>query len=219
MAVICPTVTAYNLHEYREQLERILPFATRIHIDLMDGEFAPTTSPPIDHLWIPHGVIVDIHLMYRRPMEQLELLKYLNPHMVIIHAEADVHHALFAAEMHKEGIKAGIAFLQDTDIQGVEDKISGFDHGLLFSGHLGHHGGQADLSLLHKVAELKEHHPDMEIGWDGGINEQNVIQLVEGGVEVLNAGSYIQKSPDPHSAYAKLFSNINNSVLSNRRKY
>ena len=42
MAVICPTVTAVSEHDYKEQLLRLKPFAKRIHIDLMDGRFAPT---------------------------------------------------------------------------------------------------------------------------------------------------------------------------------
>ncbi len=53
MAVICPTVTAYDPHEYREQMERVEPFAKRIHIDLMDGHFAPTKSPGLKHVWWP----------------------------------------------------------------------------------------------------------------------------------------------------------------------
>jgi len=79
-----------------------------------------------------------------------------------------------------------------------------FDHVLVFSGNLGRHGGEADLGLLEKVRQIKAHHPEVEIGWDGGINDQNVKQLVEAGVEVLNVGGYIQKADDPEHAYATL---------------
>jgi ribulose-phosphate 3-epimerase len=75
---------------------------------------------------------------------------------------------------------------------------------LVFSGNLGHHGGEADLGLLEKVRQIKVHHPEVEIGWDGGINDQNVKQLVEAGVEVLNVGGYIQKADYPERAYATL---------------
>ena len=40
----------------------------------MDGVLAPTKSPDIEDIWLPHGVQVDIHLMYQEPMEQLEAL-------------------------------------------------------------------------------------------------------------------------------------------------
>src|SRR5690606_44954 len=105
MPVICPTVTAFEPHEYRAQMERAAGLAKRIHIDLMDGEFAPSVSPPLAQVWWPHGIKADIHLMYQRPMEQLNQLIKLKPHMVIVHNEAHVHHMHFAAELHGHGIK------------------------------------------------------------------------------------------------------------------
>lgn len=204
MAVICPTVTAYDLHEYRAQIERIVPFAERIHIDLMDGEFAPTHSPDLRGIWLPVGVICDIHLMYAHPMDFLEQLIKLQPNMVIIHNEVTVHHMHFAAELHKAGIKTGLALLQDTPVAYAEQIMHSFDQVLIFSGNLGHHGGEADLTLLNKVKEVREHHPDVEIAWDGGINLDNAKQLVDAGVDVLNVGGFIQKADDPATQYQQL---------------
>ncbi len=204
MAVICPTVTAYDSDEYRAQVNRLMPFAERIHIDLMDGEFAPTQSPPLAQIWLPGHKVCDIHLMYHNPMEYLAQLIKLRPNMVVIHNEASVHHMHFAAELHKEGIKAGLALLSDTPVEYAEQIMHSFDHVLIFSGNLGHHGGTADLELLEKVQQVRLLHPEAEIGWDGGINDQNAAQLIEAGVDVLNAGGYIQKASDPVAAYATL---------------
>jgi ribulose-phosphate 3-epimerase len=204
MADICPTITAYDEYEYNEQMRRLKPFAERIHIDLMDGEFAPTVSPPLDHVWWPHEQTADIHLMYQHPMEYMRKLVHLKPHMVIIHNEAQVHHMHFAAELHREGIKAGLAILQNTPIEWAYQIMHSFDHVLVFSGNLGHHGGEADLKLLDKVRKIREHHPDAEIGWDGGINDKNAQALTEAGVDVLNVGGYIQRADDPEAAYGTL---------------
>lgn len=204
MAVICPTVTAYDTHEYREQMERVEPFAKRVHIDLMDGHFAPTKSPDLKHVWWPDGVTADVHLMYQRPLPHLPALIRLRPHLVIIHAEADVDHAQFAKSLRKVGIRAGLALLHDTPAERVKSIVKTFDHLLVFSGHLGYHGGQADLKLLHKVAELSGLNPEAEIGWDGGITDQNAKQLADAGVDVLNTGGFIQRAPEPKDAYAKL---------------
>lgn len=204
MAVICPTVTAFEPHEYREQIERLEPFAKRIHIDLMDGEFAPTKSPPLEQIWWPLVFKADLHLMYQRPMEYLGLLIQLQPSLVIIHNEADVHHMDFAAKLHAENIKAGLAILADTPVEYAYQIMHSFDHVLVFSGDLGKHGGQADLGLLDKVQKIRAHHPDVEISWDGGINDQNARQLVDAGVDVLNVGGFLQKSKNPQAAYAKL---------------
>lgn len=203
-AAICPTITAYDLAEYKLQMDRVSPFAGRVHIDLMDGEFAPTKSPELAKVWWPHQLQADVHLMYRRPMDYLQQLLDLRPQMVVIHNEAEVHHMRFAAELHKAGIRAGLAILRDTPIEHAYQIMHSFDHVLIFSGHLGYHGGEADLGLLDKVKKVREHHPDAEIGWDGGINERNARQLVDAGVEVLNVGGFIQASHDPYAAYAKI---------------
>ena len=65
MAVICPTVTAAEPHEYREQIERIAPFAHRIHIDLADGVFTPNKLIDLMQVWWPVGMVADIHRMCR----------------------------------------------------------------------------------------------------------------------------------------------------------
>ncbi len=204
MAQVCPTVTAYEIGEFQRQLAVLRPFAKRIHIDMMDGDFAPTISPRLRDISLPPHLKTDIHLMYRRPMEALDDLIRLRPNMVIIHNEADVHHMHFAAELHKEGIKTGLALLQDTPVHYTEQILHSFDHVLIFSGNLGHHGGEANLALLDKVQEVHQIHPDAEIGWDGGINITNAAKLIEGGVDVLNVGGYVHRATNPKDAYATL---------------
>lgn len=204
MAAICPTVTAYDTATFDAQLSNVLPFAERIHLDLMDGDFAPTTSPALTDISLPPHKTYDIHLMYRHPMEALPQLIKLRPHLVIIHNEAEVHHMHFAAELHKEGIKVGLALLQDTPVHYAQQIMHSFDHVLVFSGHLGYHGGSAELGLLDKVRAIRAEHPAVEIGWDGGITADNARQLVETGVDVLNVGGYIQRASDSKAAYATL---------------
>lgn len=207
--VVCPTITAFDIGEYNRQIDRVEGFATRVHIDLMDGDFAPTTSPSLKDIWWPHKFVADIHLMYQHPMDYLKELIHLKPHMVIVHNEADVHHMHFAAELHKEGIKTGLAVLQDTPIEHAYQIMHSFDQVLVFSGNLGHHGGSSvDFELLEKVKKIKDHHPEVEIAWDGGINAENAKQLVEAGVDVLNVGGFIQKSDDPKIAYQLLLKSI-----------
>lgn len=206
MAVICPTVTAYNEHDYKEQILRLKPFAERIHIDLMDGEFAPTVSPSLDRIWWPHELRADIHLMYQNPMDYLDVLIRLKPRMVVIHNEAHVHHMHFAAELHRHDILTGLALLHDTPVEYAYQIMHSFDHILVFSGDLGHHGGHADIGLLDKVAKIRAHHPDAEIGWDGGINDEVAPLLIAAGVQVLNVGGFIQKADDPAKMYEILTS-------------
>jgi len=203
-ASICPTVTAFNIEEYRAQIERLRPFANRIHIDLMDGSFAPTKSPKIEEIYLLEDIKNDVHLMYKKPHEFLSQIIELKPHLLVVHYEADILHSQFIQQLHDAGIYAGLAVLQDTPIESLISVIDGYDHVLIFSGKLGHHGGKADLSLLTKVKVIKQAYPDVEVSWDGGISKENIDRLVSGGVDVLNVGSFIQRASNPKVAYGIL---------------
>jgi ribulose-phosphate 3-epimerase len=204
MAIICPTVTATDAHDYRTQMERVEPFAKRLHIDFMDGELAPTSSPTFEQAWLPKDKQIDLHVMYKRPVAHLKEILRLKPRLVIVHAESSGNFVAFAKVLHKFDIKVGVALLPKTSAVTIRPAIEHVDHVLIFSGKLGHFGGTADLALLAKVQACKALKSSLEIGWDGGINENNAHLLAAGGVDILNVGGYIQRAKDPHVAYAKL---------------
>ena len=66
--IICPTVTAFTYEDYDIQIKRITRFAHRIHIDCMDGVFAPTKSQDVEDIWWPKNVLADLHIMHQNPM-------------------------------------------------------------------------------------------------------------------------------------------------------
>lgn len=208
MSVICPTVMGKDPREYRAAIERVCEFAERIHIDFTDGKFAPTRLIPIGEAWWPVGLMVDFHIMYQKPLEHIEDILVQQPHLVIIHAEAEGVEE-FLDELEGLGIKRGVALLKDTPVETIKPILDKLDHVLVFSGDLGYYGGLVDYALLDKVRELKKLKPDLETGWDGGIKLASAAKLAEGGVDVLNVGGFIQNSPDPEEAYAKL-----NAVIS-----
>lgn len=204
-AVICPTVLAREPHEFREQMERIAPFAERIQIDLTDGEFTPVRTVELARVWWPHSITADLHLMYQHPAEHLEAIIKLQPHLVIVHAEARSDFLAVSEALKTAGIKVGLALLPDTAVAAVAPVMDKVDHVLIFAGDLGHFGGKPEINnFVDKLDELHYHYPDVEIGWDGGVTDQNARRLVELGVDVLNVGGFIQKAERPEAAYAKL---------------
>lgn len=208
--VICPTVTATDAHQYREQMERISAFAQRVHIDLMDGQFAPTVSPPLGHIWWPDTVAADIHLMYAHPELCLDALVQLRPHMVVVPAEVAGDMVAFAKALHAHGIACGVALLASTEVSAMSRLVAVADQVLIFSGKLGYHGGTVDLSLLRKAADIRAINQTAEIAWDGGIDDTNVVHIIQGGVSVLNVGGYIQHGTpsDAETAYAILYKKV-----------
>lgn len=204
MSFICPTVTAFDINTYNQQLNLVAGFANRVHIDLMDGIFTPTKSPDISEIWIPKDIMVDIHIMYQNPGNVLAKLIELAPSLIILHAESDVDLPYVAAQLRDENIKCGVALLPATTVESIDYILPHVQHSLIFAGKLGYHGGQADIDQLKKVPELKKHNRYLEIGWDGGVNNHNCQLLAQNGVEVLNAGSAIHNAEDPKTSYKYL---------------
>ncbi len=212
-AVITPAILAENPAQYKEQVDRITGFAERVHIDISDGEFAPTLTVSIPELWAPEGWTIDIHAMINNVEEYVPKLIALRPHMIIIHAEAtgDVKTALM--QIRQAGIMAGLALLKPTVPRTVEEFIKLADHVMIFSGELGRFGGTASLMQLEKIRLIKSINSNVEIGWDGGVLVDNAYSLVQGGVDVLNVGGVIQKSSDPHAIFSKLQQEINKTSV------
>jgi len=205
MPVICPTITAYSEDEYKDQVERIVHLATRIQIDLTDGIFTKERTVSPDQAWWPVGFKADFHLMYKNPASAVHTILQHTPHLIIVHAEAEGDFAAMADFCHQHQVKVGMALLQPTPADKILPAISHIDHVLIFSGNLGYQGGShVDFELLNKVKILKSQKPELEIGWDGGVNDQNVAELINGGVDVLNVGGYIQDAEDPARAFQAL---------------
>lgn len=204
MPVICPSVLARDKDEYHRQMEKVAGFAERIQIDLTDGVFAPKQTIKPEDAWWPVGVQADFHLMYRDPHHVTDVILQHRPNMIIIHAEASGNFVAFAESLRHKGVKVGVALLPQTPVTTIMPALDKIDHVLIFSGQLGEFGGHANMDLLNKTRELKRHRPQLEIGWDGGVDERNISQLAFGGVDVFVVGGYIQKSSDPEKAYRTL---------------
>ena len=203
-AVITPAILAENAAQYKEQVDRITGFAERVHIDISDGEFAPTLTVSIPELWAPEGWMVDIHAMVDKLDEYIPKLIALRPNMIIVHAEAKGDVQTTLTQIRQAGINAGLALLRSTVPRTVEEMIKLADHVMIFSGELGRFGGNASLMQLEKIRLIKSINPGIEIGWDGGVSIDNAYSLVQGGVNVLNVGGVIQKASDPHAIFSKL---------------
>jgi ribulose-phosphate 3-epimerase len=202
--LIVPTITAEDPHAYREQVARVALFAERIHIDLADGQFAPTKLLDVAQVYWPENMVADLHVMYQKPHEFLETIISLRPNMVIIHAEAsgDLHGMLL--ELQSVGIKVGVGLLPQTKPETAADLLNAADHILLFAGNLGYQGGQADMGVLSKIPDIRMINPMAELGWDGGIKPDNIPLLLQEGIEILNVGGYIHNADEPEQAYREL---------------
>lgn len=209
MADIAPCITVETDEDYKATVERLHPFAKRVHIDLMDGEFAPTFSVGVDKVWWPKEWEVDIHAMVARPSEYVNQLIQLKPKTIIFHAEVQEDLSPILQKIKSAGIHAGVGLLKPTVPSVVKSYIEAADHVLVFCGDLGHYGGRADLMQLEKVRLIRNIKGNLEIGWDGGAAVENVFSLSQGGVNVINAGGAINKAANPPDTYNQMVNEVN----------
>lgn len=209
MSVIAPAILTNDPEDYRSKIERMHEFINRAHIDIADGEFAPTFTLTPEQIWWPQEWDADIHAMVARPSDYLEPLIRLRPNTIIFHAETGENVVAALKEIKKYDIRAGLALLRPTVPATVADAIKEADHVMIFSGELGRYGGEASLMQIEKIRLIREINPSVEIGWDGGVTVDNAFSIAQAGVDVLNVGATLANSEDPKATYDKLVSEIN----------
>lgn len=208
-SVVAPAITVETEDAFRTSIERVKPFARRVHIDISDGEFAPVFLVDPSKIWWPKEWEVDVHAMVSRPIEYVDKLIAMKPSLITFHAETGINLIPVMEKIKKNGIKAGIALLKATVPSKVADAIKMADHVLIFSGDLGHYGGKASLMQLEKIRLVKAINPNVEISWDGGVSVDNAFTLAQGGVNVLNTGGAINNAENPEEVYATLVKEAN----------
>jgi ribulose-phosphate 3-epimerase len=206
---IAPAILAETADQFKQSMEKIHTFAQRVHIDITDGEFAPTFTIGAKDIWWPQGWHADIHAMVARPSEYVDQLIALKADLIIFHAEVQEDLAPTLQKVKSAGLKAGLALQRSTVPSTVAPLIQLVDHVMIFSGDLGHYGGKASLMQLEKVRLIDAIKDGLEIGWDGGITVDNVFTLVQGGVDVLNVGGTVAKSTDPATTFKAVVAETN----------
>ncbi len=205
---IVPTILSDNKQEYREQVERINAFTRRVQIDVADGTFAPNETLDITNVWWPKNWEADLHLMAAKPSEYVDTILKLSPSLCILHAEASEDLLPTFETLKNAGIKVGVGLLPSTYPGNVKHYIEAADHVLIFAGHLGVQGGQADMMQMEKIPLVRNMKPEVEIGWDGGANISNVRALAHADLDVINVGSAITLSPNPAETFQELVAEI-----------
>ena len=181
--------------------------ADMIHLDVMDGVFVPNISfgfPVIEAVSRLARKPLDVHLMIVEPQNYIAQVRDCGAAIMNVHQEACVHLHRTVEAIKKEGMKAAVTLNPATPVCLLEDIISDLVMVLLMSVNPGFGGQKFITGTLQKVRRLREliartgSHAEIEV--DGGVNSQTAPLLAEAGADILVAGSYVFKAPDPAAA-------------------
>ena len=184
---IVPAILTDNKQDYREQVERVNIFTRRVQIDVSDGQFAPGATLDVTNVWWPRNWEADLHMMVTKPSEHIDTILKLSPSLCIFHAEASEDLLPSFQTLKDAGIKVGVALLPSTFPGNVKHYIDAADHVLIFAGQIGVQGAPADMMQMEKIPLVRNMKPEVEIGWDGGANINNVRALAHADLDVINA--------------------------------
>ncbi|MBO5261039.1 MAG: ribulose-phosphate 3-epimerase [Coprococcus sp.] len=169
-----------------------------LHLDVMDGAFVPNISfgaPVIKCLRKETDMIFDVHLMIEEPARYLEDFKAAGADWVTVHAESCKHLHSTVDKIKKLGMKAGVALNPATPVSVLDYVIDDLDMVLVMSVNPGF-GGQSFIpSALRKIEEVRkmadERGLELNVEVDGGVNLNNVADVIVAGANVIVAGSAV----------------------------
>ena len=181
------------------------------HLDVMDGIFVPNISfgmPVVKAIRKMTSKPLDVHLMITQPERYIEKFIDLGSDIISFHIEATNKLEENISTIKSKNVKVGIAINPDTPIGDLKDIISKIDLVCLMGVHPGFAGQKFIENTFDRLKQLKALIKDSNskalIEVDGGVNENNYMDLKSLGADVLVAGSYIFNSEDYDVVIKKL---------------
>lgn len=209
---ISPSILASDFSRLGEEIRDVIDAgADIIHVDVMDGHFAPNITigvPVVASIRKDCTVPMEVHLMISNPGDYIDQFAKAGADTILFHIEATDEPLQIASRIKELGCQAGVVLNPETSHKEIEDIIDSVDMVLVMTVNPGF-GGQAFIpEMLEKIQRVRAMIGDRDLEVDGGIDEHTVRPAVEAGANLLVAGSYIYKS----NSYAEAINTLRDAA-------
>lgn len=204
MKKLAPSILSADFSKLGEDVKVIEEAGAHIiHVDVMDGHFVPNISygaTVMKSLVGKTNMPFDVHLMIENADNYISDFVTENTEYITVHQEACTHLHRTVQLIKSQGVKAGVAINPATPVSALSCILDEVDMVLVMSVNPGFGGQKYISSCLDKVKELdkirKDRNLEFEIEIDGGINLDNIVTVIDAGVDIAVAGSAVFKAED-----------------------
>lgn len=214
MFEIIPGILEKDWIEIEKKIEAVKPFSKTIHIDIVDGKFAPNTTflDPAPFAKYTKDIFFELHMMVENPIQYLKPFAQAGFKRFLGHIEKMPDQAEFVAQGQLLG-EVGLAIDGPTDLDLIKASYGDLDAVLIMAIQAGQSGQEFNQEYLKKVEILRSAQDDPSAGSglaievDGGINDQTIIQAKNIGATRFVSTSFLFSSEDPKQHF-NLLQNI-----------
>ena len=194
---ISPSVLSVPMENMADAVKDLAKFgSTYVHVDCLDGVFAPNTSNGIEMTKICRAnssLPLDVHLMIMEPEKYIKDYVDAGADIITFHESASKNTSKTLDLIHSFGKKAGLVLNPDVAVSTVIPYLDKVEVIMLMGVYPGFSGQKFIPEVLDKVVELKNLVKDRDIliELDGGVKASNIAQIVSKGVDICVGGSSV----------------------------
>jgi len=205
-----PGTVAKSWEEIETRLHLVKPFANSVHIDVLDGKFAPNTTFSDSTKFLPYTkeTLFEVHLMVDDPIQYLNAWADAGFRRFIGQIEKMPDPVEFIAQGQLLGA-VGLAIDGPTSLDVLDNlNLNDLDCLLIMTINAGFSGQEFMFEMLEKVRAIREKYPYLPIEVDGGINEITIVKAKNAGATRFVTTSALYGAENISEEFKKLTSYV-----------
>lgn len=209
MFEIIPGILEKDWKSIEKKIALVQSFSNTIHVDLLDGKFAPNTTllDPTPFKKYASELFLEVHMMVEEPIAYIKSFADAGFKRFLGHIEkmSDIPAFIAAGQLAGE---VGLALDGKTPVEAINVPLDDLDAILIMTINAGFSGLAFMPEHLEKVKTIRAKSA-IPIEVDGGVNDQTILQAYNAGVTRFVTTSFLFNGKSPQQQHDLLKNCLN----------